>query len=745
MTVALIQIRQILRRMLRGNAAPRKRSAAAGRRCELLETRQLLSAKRSYDSVRAERAAQARGHHDHDHDHDHDDRLHVDGFPLPTGSAASGGSLQGTAPFDLAQTFQLSSLPSATKTIYLDFDGHTTSGTWWNTSFNNGAAFTTPPFSIDSDPAFSDAELERIQFIWQRVAEDFAPFNVNVTTKDPGVAGITRSGSGDTTWGIRVIVGGSWSDWFGSSAGGVAYLNTFGSSLDMGVFVFSNNLSSGEKNIAEAISHEVGHSLGLGHDGTSSSGYYTGHGSGDTGWAPIMGVGYYRELTQWSRGEYPGANNTQDDLAIITSASNGFGYRPDDYGSTLATASVLATSAPAGGVKTVNVAGIIERNTDEDWFRFTTTGGAISLNFNGAPRGSNLDIAASIYNAHGQLVITSNPANSLNASITTTLVAGTYYIMVDGVGARGLSDGYSDYGSLGQYFITGTITDNGSGAGGGSGEGGGGGGGSEGGSDGPPPAGTSSITGRIWHDANGNARVDLGDVGLAGVRVFVDSNNNGVWDPATERSALTGADGRYVISGLAAGTHRVRQVVGTGYSQVFPKSNAARSVSVSTGRTAVNIDFRSLRPPVVGNLGGAVNYTARSAAIAIAPTGTVTDADSTVFTSFRLTAQIIGGANSADRLSVLNQGRGAGQVGVSGSSLYYSGVKIGSISGGAGTTRLTITFNSRATLASIQAVLQNIAYRSTASAPAAGVKTVQFLMIESNGTAGPAVSKQIVL
>lgn len=31
--------------------------------------------------------------------------------------------------------------------------------------------------------------------------------------------------------------------------------------------------------------------------------------SGANGWAPIMGVGYYQELTQWSKGEYAGANN----------------------------------------------------------------------------------------------------------------------------------------------------------------------------------------------------------------------------------------------------------------------------------------------------------------------------------------------------------------------------------------------------------------------------------------------------
>ncbi len=74
------------------------------------------------------------------------------------------------------------------------------------------------------------------------------------------------------------------------------------------------------KSCAEAASHEAGHTLGLGHDGANGTQteYYGGQGSGNTGWAPIMGVGYDQTVTQWSKGEYANANNTQDDLAIIS-------------------------------------------------------------------------------------------------------------------------------------------------------------------------------------------------------------------------------------------------------------------------------------------------------------------------------------------------------------------------------------------------------------------------------------------
>jgi hypothetical protein len=147
--------------------------------------------------------------------------------------------------------------------------------------------------------------------------------------------------------------------------------------------IFPENLGpNGEKYIAEAISHEVGHNLGLNHDGTSTQGYYTGQGSGATGWAPIMGVGYYQPLSQWSKGEYPGANNNEDDLSIITNSNNGFGYRSDDAGNnalTLNDLSLLGQNPLNNSLIDIRQFGIIERNTDQDWFRFTTGSGAINL------------------------------------------------------------------------------------------------------------------------------------------------------------------------------------------------------------------------------------------------------------------------------------------------------------------------------------------------------------------------------
>src|SRR5690606_4703168 len=94
-----------------------------------------------------------------------------------------GGSGGGTG---LVQPI-FSSNPSASRKIFLDFDGHVVSGTPWDNNYNNGNPIHAPPYSVDGDLFnFSTTELNNIEEVWRRVAEDFAPFNVDVTTQDPG-------------------------------------------------------------------------------------------------------------------------------------------------------------------------------------------------------------------------------------------------------------------------------------------------------------------------------------------------------------------------------------------------------------------------------------------------------------------------------------------------------------------------------------------------------------------------------
>jgi len=320
----------------------------------------------------------------------------------------------------------LQSNPAVTKVIYLDFDGEKGPFDGWG----------------NFDAAPSGANNTTIKDVWVRVCEDFAAFNVNITTD------LQAFLNAPTTTRQRIMVTPTTDA--SPGAGGVAYLNTYGSSAGRVCWAF---YTSG-KNAAEVISHEIGHTLNLSHDGriSPSEGYYGGHGTDPVGWAPIMGVGYYKNLSQWSKGEYLSANQLQDDILII---SGKLTYKPDDAGTDHASSALLGLS----GIGTVKTDGIIETRSDVDAFKFTTNGGAVNITVSTVSPGPNLDISASLYNSSNTLILTNNPDTAITANLSTTLAAGDYTVRVDGVG-RGdpLLDGYTDYGSLGQYAITGTIT-----------------------------------------------------------------------------------------------------------------------------------------------------------------------------------------------------------------------------------------------------------------------------------------------
>ncbi len=374
--------------------------------------------------------------------------LYVCAAPARSLTGPDNSNYTGTAAFPYDQTFKLHTRPGATRIIYLDFDGHTTSGTDWNDSDNGGRDFTTPPLDIDGDTtSFSDAEKAMIQNIWRRVAEDYAAFDVDVTTEDPGVEAIRQSGDGDTTWGIRAVIGGDSSQWFSGGAGGVAYVGSFGSSIDTPVFVFSDDLSDDEKWIAEATSHEVGHSVGLNHMGQSGRGwveYYEGH----SDWAPIMGVGYDRAVVQWSKGEYSLANNTEDELAIIST------YAPrlaGDHGTDSASAATVSVEP------SFSIGGVIVDKTDKAWYKITTDAGTLNLAGVVASLSPNLKLSISLANAEGTIFATSPVTSQMGATLSTGVPAGTYYIIVDGIGTGNAQTAYNDYSSLGRFTLNATF------------------------------------------------------------------------------------------------------------------------------------------------------------------------------------------------------------------------------------------------------------------------------------------------
>lgn len=333
---------------------------------------------------------------------------------------------------------KLSSFPSAPATIFLDFDGHRVVSSVWN----GGNPINCAPANMN------DAQITEA---FNRVAEDFRPFNVNVTTDS------TVFLTAPLAHRIRIIV--TETSYWISGVGGTSYVGSFNFGDDTPAFVFSGLLGNSPKMVGECCSHEAGHCVGLSHqskyDPSDCYNYVEEYNSGsptggETGWAPIMGNSYYRNMTSWNYGPTQYAcSSVQDNLSIIAT-QNGFTYRTDDYGETLNTSTNTLTGA------SFSRNGIISTNTDKDAFRIVLAQNS-GFHLSVAPFsvvaagniGADVDIRVTLLNSAGATIKVYDPPAIMNVNIDTTLNAGTYYIRVDGSGA------ITPYGSLGSYTLTG--------------------------------------------------------------------------------------------------------------------------------------------------------------------------------------------------------------------------------------------------------------------------------------------------
>jgi hypothetical protein len=95
----------------------------------------------------------------------------------------------------------------------------------------------------------------------------------------------------------------------------------------------------------------------------------------------------------------------------------------------------------------------------------------------------------------------------------------------------------------------------------------------------------------------------------------------------------------------------------------------------------------------------------------VSVTGTTTD-----FDGENLVISTTGGAE--DQLSIINEGTGVGQIGVSGTNITYGGTIIGSlISDGENGANFQVDLNANATKASIERLIENVTYQNTSDAP----------------------------
>ncbi|MCM8611447.1 hypothetical protein, partial [Accumulibacter sp.] len=132
-----------------------------------------------------------------------------------------------------------------------------------------------------------------------------------------------------------------------------------------------------------------------------------------------------------------------------------------------------------------------------------------------------------------------------------------------------------------------------------------------------------------------------------------------------------------------------------------------------------------------------------AAAQLVDPGVRVVDGDSTNFDGGRLVVSVITGygaaqafdpaAHQQDHFSVRNQGSGAGQVGLAGSTVSYGGTAIGSVlSNGQNGVDLVLQFNVSATAEAVEAVIENLTYRNSSSNPTAS-RTVSIVVSDGDG------------
>jgi hypothetical protein len=327
----------------------------------------------------------------------------------------------------------LQSYPGSKAVLLLDFFGGYTP-TW------NGIAYSVP----------AGVTSATIKDVWKRVAEDYLPFNINVTT-DIKVYQAAPAASRQRCCFTDTPV----------TAAGVAYVGSWNWGSDTPCW----SVYTTGKNGAEVGAHEPGHTLGLSHEtqeiptgvgtNTTHNEYYAGQGSGATGWAPTMGAGYYQPVSSWSKGEFQYASNPQDELNTIATANNNVTYRADDTGSTLATSRYLEIYPDASAF----AEGVIETAGDTDAFQFTTTGGPAALQASPAGDWANLAMSVTLADANDILIASNNPQTTLSAMISTNLPAGTYTFRITGAGRNDpVTNGFSSYASVGYYSISGFVT-----------------------------------------------------------------------------------------------------------------------------------------------------------------------------------------------------------------------------------------------------------------------------------------------
>lgn len=314
---------------------------------------------------------------------------------------------------------------SSPTVIFLDADGHTVENTVWNWS---------GPLKCHGAGLTSD----QINEIIKSVREDFSTFEVTVTS-DENLYNEAAKGKR-----VRVIMTTHQGlENFFPNFGGYAFIGSLWWNDDTPCFVFAESFFGNTANLAEAVSHEAGHTIGLFHqseyddNGMLKYEYHTGIFLMPWSilWKPIMGTSYYPNISGWMNGRT--TFGTQNDTELLSR----MGVNADEVPDILSTGKELKLN---GREKQVTVNELINKQADADYYSIQNK----EIKFSVTGRG-NADMKITVYNNQKKVIAEFNDQHSISISEKTVKSKGNKIFLK--VEANDLLPGQIQ--SAGQYTL----------------------------------------------------------------------------------------------------------------------------------------------------------------------------------------------------------------------------------------------------------------------------------------------------
>jgi trimeric autotransporter adhesin len=219
-----------------------------------------------------------------------------------------------------------------------------------------------------------------------------------------------------------------------------------------------------------------------------------------------------------------------------------------------------------------------------------------------------------------------------------------------------------------------------------------------------------------------------GGTGTAPLSITLNANAT-----ATATTALIRAIGYLNINddNPATSTRLINVVLTDGDGGTSATSNVSVSVA------AVN------DPPFITINPASSVYSENGSPIIIDSVAALGDVDSPNFDGGVLQLNIIANGTPRDVLSINSQGMAGGQIGVSGSNVYYGGVLIGTFT--RNSSNISITLNANASKTEATALLKNLAFNITGNDPDTSTRQAVFSLSDGNGGTGTSITKNIAI